>query len=242
MRDRIEQRAAAAPPAASLAAALRRADVAVIAEVKRSSPSRGAIAPRLDAATQACAYAAGGAAAISVLTEPRHFGGTLADLEGARVSARPLLRKDFHVDPLQLAEARGAGASAALLIVRALAPGHLEDMVSAGRAFGLDLVLEVRDEGELERALATGASIIGVNNRDLETLSIDPRTADRLIPLVPAECVAISESGVRSADDVRAAARARADAVLVGSSVSAAESPELAVRALTGIPRTGRGG
>ena len=239
-RDELERAAASTPPRPSLQAVLRRDDIAIIAEVKRRSPSKGAIAPAIDARAQALAYARGGAAAISVLTERDHFGGTLDDLIAAADSGLPLLKKDFHVDPVQLAEARSMGSSAALLIVRALGPGALEEMVAAGESLGLELVLEVRDEAELERALATGARVIGVNNRDLETLQIDPATSDRLIPVVPSSCVAIFESGVRSVEDVRAAARIGADAVLVGSSISASQTPEQAVRGLTGVKRQGR--
>lgn len=240
-REDLERAAAATATRPSLTAALYGSDIAIIAEIKRRSPSKGAISPAIEAGEQAMAYARGGAAAISVLTEREHFGGAGSDLTAAAICGLPLLRKDFHVDPVQLAEARSLGASAALLIVRALAPGRLEEMVAAGKAFGLDLVLEVRDASELERALATEATIIGVNNRDLETLRIDPATGDRVIPLVPATCVAIAESGIRSADDVRAAARAGADAVLVGSSLSASGTPEQAVRALTGVRRQPRG-
>lgn len=240
-RDDLERGAASTPPRPSLRAALGRSDVAIIAEIKRRSPSKGEISPWIDARVQAREYAAGGAAAVSVLTERSHFGGTPEDMAAASEAALPLLRKDFHVDPLQLAEARFLGASAALLIVRALAPGALEEMVAAGASLGLELVLEVREERELERALATGATLIGVNNRDLETLRIDTGTGERIIPMVPAHCVAIAESGVRSADDVRDAARAGADAVLVGSSISASAQPAFAVRALTGVARHARG-
>jgi indole-3-glycerol phosphate synthase len=231
-------------PPPSFADALRRADVAVIAEVKRRSPSKGAIAPDLAADAQARRYVAGGAAALSILTEPERFGGDIADLDAARSAVPvPLLKKDFNVDPVQLLEAAAHGASAALLIARALPPATLAELARDARALGLEPLVEVRDEAELEAALAAEATVIGVNNRNLETLVIDPLTGDRMLPLIPARCVAIWESGVSTLDDVRRAAAAGADAVLVGSSVSAAADPSAAVRALTGVPRltTARG-
>jgi indole-3-glycerol phosphate synthase len=230
-----------ARPALSFAGALGGDRLAVIAEVKRRSPSKGAINPSIDAASQAAAYEHGGAAAISVLTEPSHFGGSTADLGDvlAAVSV-PVLKKDFHVEGVQLLEARALGASAALLIVRALSPDRLTALIELARAIGLETVVEIRDEAELERALGVGARIIGINNRDLETLRIDPTTAQRLLPLIPSDVVAIAESGMSTVEDVEAAARAGADAVLVGSFVSAAPDPAAAVRALCGIPHMGR--
>ena len=228
--------------APSLAAALRGSDVALIAEVKRRSPSKGAIAPTLDAPTQAQAYVAGGAAAISVLTEPAHFGGSTADLRAVRAAvAAPALKKDFHVRPIQLVEARGLGASAALLIARALSPDRLREMTDTARRLELEVLIEVRDEAELERALECGASMIGVNNRDLETLVIDPATAERIVPRIPSGVVAVAESGVSSRLDVERYAGCGADAVLVGSSISAAADPTEATRALAGVPRRARG-
>ena len=229
------------PPARPFAAALRRDHLAVIAEVKRASPSKGAIAPGLDATAQATAYVDGGAAAISVLTEPTRFGGTLDDLR--RVSAAvpvPVIRKDFLVHPVQLWEARVAGASAALLIVRSLAPDLLPRLMDAAQEAGLALLVEVRDEAELERALAVSAPVIGVNNRNLETLVIDPTTAPRVIRQMPPHIVAVAESGMRSPADAQPAADAGADALLVGSAVSASASPSDDVRALAGIARRAR--
>jgi indole-3-glycerol phosphate synthase len=237
----LERLAADAPVAPSLAAALRGAHVALIAEVKRRSPSKGSIAPDLGAGTQARAYVAGGAAAISVLTEPAHFSGSLEDLEAVRVAvAVPALKKDFHVRPIQLVEARAAGASAALLIARALDPVRLREMMTTGRDLGLELLVEVRDEAELERALELGATMIGVNNRDLESLVIDPSTADRLMPRIPSGIVAIAESGMKSRADVERYAESGADAVLVGSSISAAADPIAATRSLAAVPRIAR--
>ena len=238
----LDRLASLAPIAPSLASALRGADVRLVAEVKRRSPSKGAIAPALDASSQAQAYVTGGAAAISVLTEPAHFGGSTSDLRAVRASvAVPALKKDFHVRPIQLVEARALGASAALLIARALSPDVLREMMMTARRLDLEVLVEVRDEAELERAVEYGATIIGVNNRDLETLVIDPNTAERLVPRIPSGLLAIAESGVGSRADVERYAACGADAVLVGSSISAAADPTQATRALAGVPRRSRG-
>jgi indole-3-glycerol phosphate synthase len=230
-----------APPAA-FAAALRGSHVAVIAEVKRRSPSKGWINPRLSAAAQAAAYRTGGAAAVSVLTEPAHFGGSTDDLVAVRREAGlPALKKDFHVDPVQLLEAKAAGASAALLIVRALSHDALTRMAHAAGELELECLVEVRDAEELDRALAIGATVIGVNSRNLETLAIDSAAAERLIGQIPNMIVAVAESGVSSREDVERLARTGVDAVLVGSAVSAASDPATAVRQLTGVSRSARG-
>jgi indole-3-glycerol phosphate synthase len=232
----------AAQPTRPLAQSLRRDSVAVIAEVKRRSPSKGWIARGLSTVAQAEAYASGGAAAISVLTEPNHFDGSVEDLEAVAAAVPiPVLKKDFHIDPIQLVEARAHGATAALLIVRALGPGKLEAMLEAARWMTLDTIVEIRDEAELRRALDAGAEVIGINNRDLETLIIDPATSERLLPLIPPSVVAIAESGMASVDDVARVARLGADAVLVGSSLSASSDPAELVRQLSSIPRVTRG-
>lgn len=236
-----EVRAAArdAAPAHPFADALRGPTIRVIAEVKRASPSKGAIAPGLDARAQAEAYVAGGAAAISVLTEPTRFGGSLDDLRAVAPAVPvPVIRKDFIVAPVQLWEARASGASAALLIVRALSPDLLPRLADAAREAGLATLVEIRDEDELERALAIDADVIGVNNRNLETLIIDVATAPALIPHIPARCVAVAESGMTQPADVGPAAAAGADAILVGSAISAAGDPTTAVRALASIARS----
>jgi indole-3-glycerol phosphate synthase len=220
--------------------ALQGRRVGVIAEVKRSSPSRGAINPGLDLARQVRAYEAGGAAAISVLTEPTRFGGSADDLVLARKSvALPLLKKDFHVEVSQILEARVLGASAALVIARSVPPGRLKDLMTAGADVALEILVEVRDERELDLVLSLNASLIGVNNRNLETLEIDAGTSLRILPLIPRGVLAIAESGVKSAADVKRFADAGADAVLVGSELSGARDPEAAVRALTDVARTG---
>ncbi len=237
----LRARARDLPDAPPFATALRGPSIRVITEIKRSSPSKGAIAPHLDAVTQAGLYAAGGAAAISVLTEPDTFGGSLDDLQRVSASVRlPVLRKDFIVHPVQLWEARISGAAAALLIVRALSQSQLMELMSTAAEARLETLVEIRDEAELERALAAGAAVIGVNNRNLETLEIDRTTAPRVIAQMPAYIIAVAESGLTSAADVDASARAGADAILVGSSISASANPEWAVRALAGIARTAR--
>ena len=245
LRSRTAELAAQArevSPPPAFAAALRGSHVAVIAEVKRRSPSKGWINPGLSAAEQAAAYRAGGAAAISVLTEPAHFGGSTDDLVAVRREVDlPALKKDFHVDPVQLLEAKAAGASAALLIVRALSHDALQRMADAAGELDLECLVEVRDAEELERALAIGASVIGVNSRNLETLAVDSAAAERLIGQIPDTIVAVAESAVTSRGDVERVARAGADAVLVGSAVSAASDPAAAVRRLAGVSRSARG-
>jgi len=228
-------------PARPFASVLRRPDVAIIAELKRRSPSKGVLDASLDAGVRASAYAAGGAAALSVLTEPTEFGGSLDDIGAAGAAGVPILRKDFIVDEIQLLEARAAGASAVLLIARAHPAARFFALAAAARAVGLDLLLEVRDAAELERALGVPGGVIGVNNRNLETLAIDDAVSERLLRLIPPDRIAVYESGVRDADGVRRAAALGADAVLVGSALSVAGAPSDAVRALTGVVRGVRG-
>lgn len=239
----LERSASAAPPAPSFAGALAGGtSVAVIAELKRRSPSKGSINESLDVRARAVEYAAAGAAALSVLTEPERFGGSLDDLRAARKAVRvPLLRKDFIVDRLQLLEARAAGASAVLLIARALPAERRVTLASEARRLGLDVLLEVRSEVELEHALQIEAAVIGVNNRNLETLVIDDSVSARLLQLVPANRTAVYESGVKVRADVERAASLGADAVLVGSALSAAGDGRSAAAALTGVVRRRRG-
>jgi indole-3-glycerol phosphate synthase len=242
-RDELARTAGSAPTPPPFATALVRTTVAVIAEVKRRSPSKGAINPGLSAVDQSLAYELGGAAALSILTEPERFGGAPEDLQAAVGAVRiPALKKDFHVDVAQMVEARALGASAALVIARALPPSAVLEMVRAAHDAGLDALVEIRDERELETAVESVALVIGVNNRNLETLEIDPAVGERLVPLIPADRVAVYESGVSSVADVERAAAAGADAVLVGSSISAADDPVAAVRALAGVARIGRRG
>ena len=227
--------------APSFAAALRGRAVGIVAEIKRRSPSKGSINPTITAPNQALAYVEGGAAAISVLTEPDHFGGSVQDLIAVREAVPvPVLKKDFHVDPIQLVEAKAIGASAALLIARALSPDQLRRMMDTARELALEVLVEIRDEDELGRAIETGAGIIGINNRNLETLEIDPGRAERLLGQIPPDLIAIAESGVSARADVERAAVAGADAVLVGSVISAAADPRAAVRSLADVPRVSR--
>jgi indole-3-glycerol phosphate synthase len=213
----------------------------VIAEVKRKSPSKGTINAGLSAVEQARAYAKGGAAAISVLTEPNHFAGSVDDLAAVAAAVDiPALKKDFHIDPIQLIEARAHGATAALLIVRAIPPRRLGEMLSMARSLALETIVEVRDQEELRLALELGATIIGINNRNLETLEIDPATSERLLPLIPPSTIAIAESGMTTRADVERVAALGADAVLVGSSLSAAKDPAALVKELSSVRRSSR--
>ena len=215
--------------------------VAVIAEIKRSSPSRGVINSAIDSAARAKQYETGGASALSVLTEPDRFGGSDDDLMRVmQATTLPVLRKDFHVTALQLEHAARLGASAALVIVRSVSPSKLRELAAAGRELDLEIVFEVRDERELERALESGARVVGVNNRNLETLEIDRDTVSRIVPLVPADCVAIAESGYSSPEAIKDAAAAGADAVLVGSYLSASRDPVAAVKGIASVPRRPR--
>lgn len=216
--------------------------VQVIAELKRRSPSKGVLAPGLDALLRAQHYVAGGACALSVLTEPEEFGGSTDDL--LRLDGQvevPLLKKDFHVDEIQLLEGAASGAAAALLIARALPPKRLRELAEFAFALGLEPLVEVRSLGELECAIDAGARVIGVNARDLETLVIDAGVVDRLIPAIPAHCVAVAESGIETRADVARVAGAGADAVLVGSMLSRSADGIAAVRDLAGVERVARG-
>jgi indole-3-glycerol phosphate synthase len=211
--------------------------VAVIAEVKRASPSKGPIAPGLDAAAQARAYQHGGAAAVSVLTEPTRFAGSLADLAAVAATGVPALRKDFVVDRYQIWEARAAGAAAVLLIVAALDDRTLAGLHEEATEAGLDALVEVHDAEEAARAGAIGARIVGVNARNLRTFEVDPQAFARLRPSLPTAALAVAESGISTAEQVRAAAACGADAVLVGESLVRAPDPAAAVAALVAAGR-----
>jgi indole-3-glycerol phosphate synthase len=227
-------RAHALPPARPFEEALRAAPPpALIAEVKRASPSAGAIAPDADPRALALAYEAAGAVAISVLTEPRHFQGSLADLQAVRSSVGiPVLRKDFNVHPVQLIEARAGGADAALLIVAAVSEDELTALLTTAQDLGIGTLVEAHSDEDLERAIASGARVIGVNARDLETLDVDvPAALDRL-RRVPEDRVAVLESGVAVRADVDAAVDAGASAILVGEALMRADDPARAARKL----------
>lgn len=226
-------RASARPPARDFVAALREHSPALIAELKRASPSAGEIADTVDPVAQAVAYAAAGAAAISVLTEPRHFHGSLADLEAVRIAVQvPVLRKDFLVHPAQVIEARARGADAVLLITASLTDDELTAMLAVARDLGMGALVETHTENELDRAIASGAEVVGVNARDLETLEVDVERALERVSRIPSDRVAVFESGVKTRADVRAAVEAGASAILVGEALMRAGDPRAVVRQL----------
>jgi indole-3-glycerol phosphate synthase len=240
-QEALERAARSRPPRPSFRAALRKPTVAVIAEVKRRSPSAGSIREDLDPGERAAMYAAHGAAAISVLTDGPYFGGSLEDLEAAaRRCSLPLLRKDFILDEVQILEARAAGASAVLLIVRALGRAQLESLLRCAAALELDALVEVHTEAELEEALRAGAGVIGVNSRDLDTFGLDVETAWNLLAQVPRDRIAVAESGILGPQDVARTAEAGADAVLVGTALSASSAPEQLLRDLAAVRRRER--
>lgn len=242
----LRRRLGPVPRGRPFSEALIQEGIALIAEMKRASPSRGPIRPGASVAEVVRAYEAGGASACSVLTEPAHFGGSLDDLVEARASTSlPLLRKDFVVDEYQLLEARVAGADAVLLIVAALEPERLRELSLAAGEMGLDALIEVHDEREIEAAVEAGVDVIGINNRDLHTLEVDLETTYRLLADVPAGTVVVAESGITGADDVHALEEAGVDAILVGEALMRADDPAEAVRTLLGgspIPPAPRGG
>jgi indole-3-glycerol phosphate synthase len=215
---------------------LRATGSSVIAEVKRRSPSKGDLAEIPDPAVLARAYAAGGAAAISVLTERRRFGGSLDDLRAVRAAVDvPVLRKDFIVTSYQLVEARAAGADLVLLIVAALDDDDLRRLHDEARELGLTPLVEVHDEAETERAVRLGAELVGVNARNLKTLAIHDDTFGRLAPLVPDDRVKVAESGIFGPDDVRRFVAEGARAVLVGEALVKDGDPRQAVASMTGV-------
>lgn len=214
--------------------------LSVIAEIKRRSPSRGALDEGLDPAELALSYRDGGAACLSVLTDEGFFGGSTADLVAAReASGLPVLRKDFTVYPVDVCDARLMGADAVLLIVAALDQGELCNLAELASALGMAALVEVHDEAELARALDAGAQMVGVNQRDLTSFEVDPGRAERLRPLVPSGVVAVAESGIRRPADARHLAEAGYDAVLVGESLVTAPDRTAAVAALVGAGHLG---
>jgi indole-3-glycerol phosphate synthase len=216
--------------------ALRGPASSVIAEVKRRSPSKGDLADIADPAALARHYAAGGAAAISVLTEQRRFGGSLADLRTVRAAVEtPLLRKDFVVEPYQVLESRAAGADLVLLIVAALGDDLLRRLHDQARELGMAVLVEVHDEAETARAVDLGAELVGVNARNLKTLEVDPDVFGRLAPQLPADRVLVAESGIATPVDVKRYVAEGARAVLVGEALVKDGDPEGAVRAMSGI-------
>jgi indole-3-glycerol phosphate synthase len=237
----LEKGLPAGPSARSLARALRPGApgerVTCIAEFKRKSPSAGWIREGGKAAEIARLYAAAGAAAISVLTDEPFFGGSLDDLMTAHAATSlPVMRKDFIVDAYQLAEARAAGADAALLIVAALADAEIAALLAVGSLYGLELLVEAHDGEEVARAVRSGAQVIGINNRDLKTFKVDRELAVRLRPEIPADRVVVAESGIRDAADVDRLRSAGVDAMLVGETLMRADDPAATLRALLAAP------
>ena len=223
--------AAALPPARSLVAALAAPGRRFIAEVKRASPSRGDLAEIADPAALAGAYERGGAAAISVLTEPSRFKGSLEDLHSVRKAVTiPVLRKDFLVEPWQAWETRASGADAALLIAAALPGARLTEMAGAIAEAGLEALVEVHDERELETVLAAGAPVVGVNARDLRSLEVDLAVVERLGPRIPRGVTGVAESGIRAKADVARLEAAGFRRFLVGEALAAAGDPEATLR------------
>ncbi len=244
--DALVEAARSAPPprgfAAALAAVAAGGELAVVAEVKRRSPSKGDLHADLDPAATAAAYEAGGAACVSVLTDQPHFGGSADDLAAARAAVSvPVLRKDFTVHPRDVADARVMGADCVLLIAAALDDALLADCHALATELGLDALVEVHDEAEAERALAVGSSLVGVNQRDLVTFEVDTARAVRVAPTLPAGVVRVAESGITGPDDAATLAAAGYHAVLVGEHLVRSADPAAAVRALrTAPPATGR--
>ncbi|MCD8482545.1 MAG: indole-3-glycerol phosphate synthase TrpC [Verrucomicrobia bacterium] len=223
----------------SFAEALKRDEgLAVIAEIKRRSPAAGAIAELTVASEQARKYYNSGADAMSILTDEKYFGGTIKDLWEVndllanRTNATPTLRKDFFVHPIQVLEAAEAGARAILIIVRALTDDEMAQLRDAAALAGMDALFEIHAEDELERAVEAGAQIIGVNNRDLARFVTDLSYSERLIPLMPSHCIAVSESGIKTLDDAARVYQAGADAVLIGETLMKMANPESFIRGL----------
>jgi indole-3-glycerol phosphate synthase len=243
-RDLLRKTALAAPPPRAFTAALRRDDghVAVVGELKRRSPSKGDLAADLDPGPTAKAYEAGGAVALSVLTDQPYFGGTVADLQAARdATTLPCLRKDFVIDEVQVYEARAIGADAVLLIVAAIPDDALlSDLHALALDLGMGVLVEAHDAHEIERALGAGAVAVGVNSRDLATFTEDLGTAGGLSALIPSAAIAVAESAIRSADDSRRMAAAGFDAVLVGEALVRADDPTALVREMAMAPVTRR--
>lgn len=226
--ERIAQRASLAAPARDFAAALRKPGVSIIAEIKRQSPANGALRLDMDAPTMAATYAGAGASCISVLTDEKYFKGSDADLVAVRQRVQvPVLRKDFVVSPYQIYEARALGADAILLIVLALRPAEILEMSRLAKALGMAALVEVHSEEELGVALDVGADLIGINNRDLTRMVTDLGTTAKLRPLVPPGVTLVSESGIRTAEDIAWLAGLGVDAALVGESLVTA--PDSAV-------------
>ncbi|MBI4612912.1 MAG: indole-3-glycerol phosphate synthase TrpC [Planctomycetes bacterium] len=232
----MRRRAADAPPPRDFRAALRAPNgIALVAEVKRASPSKGVLAADLDAAATARVYERAGASAVSVLTDGPFFKGSLADLAAARAATSlPVLRKDFLVDRYQIEEARAHGADAVLLIARALGNGLFCELLGLARELGMEALVEVHDEADLERVAGTGYSVLGINSRDLATFETDLDTVRRLAELAPSEVLRVAESGIQTREDVLTLSLWGVDAILVGESIVAAPDPARRIAELLG--------
>jgi indole-3-glycerol phosphate synthase len=230
----LEREAGSQPEGRPFAEALARPGTSLIAEHKRRSPSAGTIREGLSCADVVSAYERGGAAALSVLTEEAHFGGSLADLREARAASElPVLRKDFTIDPYQLYEAKAAGADAVLLVVGAMSQDELAALYREAHALDLDAIVEIHDEEELDAALVVDADVLGINNRNLEDFSVDIQRTFDLLHDVPAGKVVVSESGIQTRDQIDELEQVGVDAVLIGETLMRAPDPEEAVRQLT---------
>jgi indole-3-glycerol phosphate synthase len=230
----LEREAGSQPEGRPFAEALARPGTSLIAEHKRRSPSAGMIREGLSCADVVRAYERGGAAALSVLTEEAHFGGSLADLREARAASElPVLRKDFTIDPYQLYEAKAAGADAVLLVVGAMSQDELAALYREAHALDLDAIVEIHDEEELDAALEVDADVLGINNRNLEDFSVDIQRTFDLLHDVPAGKVVVSESGIQTRDQIDELEQVGVDAVLIGETLMRAPDPEEAVRQLT---------
>ena len=230
----LEREAGSQPEGRPFAEALARPGTSLIAEHKRRSPSAGTIREGLSCADVVSAYERGGAAALSVLTEEAHFGGSLADLREARAASElPVLRKDFTIDTYQLYEAKAAGADAVLLVVGAMSQDELAALYREAHALDLDAIVEIHDEEELDRALEVDADVLGINNRNLEDFSVDIQRTFDLLHDVPAGKVVVSESGIQTRDQIDELEQVGVDAVLIGEALMRAPDPEEAVRQLT---------
>ena len=224
-----------APPVRDCLSALLTEDISVIAEVKRSSPSKGALAPITDPAALAASYEEAGATVISVLTEQRRFGGTLADLDAVRKAVElPILRKDFMVDEYQFYEARAHGADVILLIVAALSKNQLDDSFHLSKELGMRALIEVHTPGELESALEISPEIVGVNSRNLKTLDVDAQAFAQLIPQIPRSIARVAESGISTRAEVEFAQEHGATAILVGEALVRSGNPKVAMAQLLG--------
>ncbi len=234
----IRDRGESAPAARDFARALVRENVALIAEIKRASPSKGELNTQIDPAQLAQTYAAHGASAISVLTDKKYFNGDLSDLKSVRAAVQiPILRKDFIVDEYQIYESRTLQADAILLIVRVLSDLQLCDYLALAQSLGMNALVEIHDESELERAVAANARIIGINNRNLANFTVDLATTERIAPQIGADKIIVAESAVFTCTDVERAARAGAHAVLVGEALMRAEDVGAKVEELSGVKR-----